>query len=483
VRPVSGKRRNPWGINYMTRFLAITKQYIKQYPASFLWGLMLLLASLGLLLAHWTLVPLPETAKHIFVAIVTVCIIELFHQLFVWKEFRNQTNEVTRELVSQISGFFSTSETLGLTWVYANRNDATQHILEAIATARRQVLILGVAFAEGLTIQRIVEALHHNPTISTDHKGEIDVRILALDPLCSPAVLRALLESDQRQVKEVIDSVERRSKVNVRDAGPHPYTDLQLYRDVKQTYLHLREFILKRPKHLRARFYRHYPSCWLFVVDDKAFYQPYTIRCKRQMIPDAPRPRLADQMPVFRFVEAMSSVPYNDLCDHFEQKWSTSTTDLFHMGNRLRDENLALNSLFKRRLPWIKSVLLSPGNKERRHEPRQQCGLKMDRKLVVEARDYKLKGEIVDYSANGLCLRLRGESSSLAAGAELTFTASAKKEDHVVTEVISHCVGPSENPIRYKVIRIDPVESEIVSHVADAPKLTQIIIRLRRLCQ
>lgn len=218
---------------------------------------------------------------------------------------------------------------LGLTKIYKFRNDESVSDLCAdINAARRRVWLLGVGLQDNFSITdpRVISLLNRK---IDEH---VDVSILLLDGFRSPAIFRALLESDHETSRAIVEADRRRPNLN------DPYLAHRVFRNFEAAY----DELAKHPNFKSAvRFYGHTPVCWLAIVDDKAYFQPYTFGD----ISDDPQ--VGYQMPVIRLQG--DTTPFRILEDHYSRLWMTSDTDMFQTGIRLKARAEIIWKTFKKR--------------------------------------------------------------------------------------------------------------------------------------
>lgn len=222
------------------------------------------------------------------------------------------------------------SHNVGLSRVYDYRNDDVLHDLrEDIEAARSRVWLLGIGLHNKLDItdkEKSIELLKRKIG------EEVDVRVLLLDGFRSPAIFRALLESDAATSEAIVKADRKRPNPE------HPYLKHSVFTNFERAY----EELAGHPVfETSVRFYGHTPSCWLAVVDDTAYFQPYTFG---DISAD---PGVGFQMPVTRWQGHTTTLVI--LEDHYNKLWLTSDADLFLMGTRLKAKAETLWKTFRRR--------------------------------------------------------------------------------------------------------------------------------------
>ena len=255
---------------------------------------------------------------------------------------------------------------------YDSRSDAElkQEIITAVENATQRVWLLGVALADEINL---IHDLRKKLDLKFEHA---DVKILLLDALRSPAIFRALLEaqSNHEQLNNLINEKRPKPRPSEPEMKPYPgepFFSTDIYYSFVDTFHALMQAKEYRPEYKKAiRYYAHTPVCWLLVMDDTAYYQPYTFGQRE----NPGKPSVGDQMPVYRVRKSENPETFSVLEDHFSKLWLTSDSDLFHIGARIADRERLVYLAFKTRDYWFGTVgaVLRQGKDERAY-PRQLC--------------------------------------------------------------------------------------------------------------
>lgn len=286
------------------------------------------------------------------------------------------------------------SKDLGLTHVYESRNkEVVRNLREDIEGARRRVWLLGISLSD------IFDIADPEVTKLLNRKVDehVDVSILLLDGFRSPALFRALLECDPETAHKII-TAERR-KLNRKD----PFLEQKVFKNFERAY----HALARDPNFKTAvRFYGHTPICWLAIVDDTAYYQPYTFGD----ISADPEVRL--KMPVTKLKRRTTT--FRILEDHFNRLWVTSDTDLFLMGTRLKAKEKTVWKTFNKRREedggrWLEHLdgIARNGWIERRPHLRQPC-MTMNLRATIGWLEsgQETKAKVLNYSLEGARLEL-----------------------------------------------------------------------------
>lgn len=255
---------------------------------------------------------------------------------------------------------FNSATKCGLKRIYYSRDEVAQSVRNDVERAQKRIWLLGIGLSEKINLTELLPKL--NAKIDT-----ADVRILLLDGLRSPALFRTFLEIPADTFRHIIET-NREKKPPLSE----PYCDQRLYRTFQTRCSELK----KLPKLQRAvKFYGHSPTCWLVIVDNTAYFQPYMFgRGVRMDDDDHDGP----PMPIFKFQvqEREDTQAFDILSDHFNKLWLTSNTDLFHIGGEMVDKWLILRDIFRQRHYWFRHVygaLHGNNGEDRRHFPRKPC--------------------------------------------------------------------------------------------------------------
>jgi class 3 adenylate cyclase len=329
--------------------------------------------------------PLKVTVKHHKVL--------RLHQ-YVGKGHPGLNTEIQETLKSQEAlNLFDSATACGLKKIYSARAMATDDVRKEIDNAGRRIWMLGVGIAEKFNLIDLLPTLERK-------LDNVDVRIMMLHALSIPALFRTFLEITPQSFKSVINSIDRKPPAE-------PYFEQQLYRSFRATTSELNN----HPDFRAAvRFYRHTPVCWLVIVDDTAYFQPYTFGRGKEYTPD--NLTLGPLMPVFKFQPENGSGAgtFDILQDHFNKLWLTSNTDLLHIGAHMISRGEILRDLYKKHHVWFKHVygeLHNAQGSERRKFARQACISTPPPPTQIEWGTQKVDAKIVDFSRDSLFLELK----------------------------------------------------------------------------
>jgi len=189
----------------------------------------------------------------------------------------------------------------------------------------------------------------------------------------------------------------------------------RLYIDFNTAYSKIRTYSTLTSA---TRFYAHTPTCWMVVVDDVIFFQPYTFGESKEHRKNQENRCLGSYMPVLKFKANTNTSEI--LENHFVKLWDTSDNDMFHVEAQLEDKKYIINKIFRQRLRWLKSVagILSMHEnntdgsfKDRRKSTRQRCKSGQPFKVSWDESGRIKKATIKDFSGDGICLELADDST------------------------------------------------------------------------
>jgi class 3 adenylate cyclase len=300
------------------------------------------------------------------------------------------------------------SSDCGLKRIYPSRgNDVEVDVLRDVDEARKRVWILAVGLSEKVRFTKLLPTLEQKIGQKIE---EIDVKILFLDALRSPALFRTFLEIKPDIFGEIL-SASRKGIVS-------DYFQQKLYHSFHENY----ETLKNNPVFKSAvRFYGHTPVCWLMIIDHTAYFQPYTFggNYKGDRL-------LGPWMPVFKFEsqEGASTDSYDILKDHFNKLWLTSNADIFQIGTTVQNKDRVLGKIFKDRGDWFRYVYEAlyetPGHDQRKY-PRRVCVSSAESTIEwgESGKPRQASPKIVNFSREGIRLELKDQSP--AKGVIVTF--------------------------------------------------------------
>jgi class 3 adenylate cyclase len=329
-------------------------------------------------------------------------------------------DEHTPSKIQNYKDFIHPADALGLKTIYETRSSTVREdVLKDMEDAKERIWLLGVNLNHIFSISdpRVQEIL------KSKLDAGLDVKILLLDGLRSPAVFRALMESDEKEFASIIES-DRCDLQNPPDEDPYFHHPLFV------NFLNAHRILERLGFKTAARFYAHIPNCWLIVIDDTIYYQPYTFGGAQDVM----------RMPVIK-VQGPEEAPYKVLKDHFDKLWQTSEFDLFQTGARIKAQEIVIGKLFEHRLEWFKHVFgvlynkESPG-RDRRAFQRQPCISPSLVATLTWPDGRKTTGKIINHSRESLLVALHSTDDSKELFGSLPDGDGVIKADPMIVELV-----------------------------------------------
>jgi hypothetical protein len=383
-----------------------------------------------------------EIIKHLILTLIAVMGVHLLERAWLWRDIAEWNRSSLEGVLQSTDKLVESAAACGLEKVYSSRKEAKDEIIKAINGSKERIWLLGVCISQEIRLATLATKL----TAKKSSKDNFQVRILLLDALRSTSVFRTFLESSAATVRKIIDT-DRRSEKRLPPADPYFYQ--LLYTDFEHAFRTLK--LIPELKE-SVRFYAHTPICWLAIIDDAAYFQPYTFGRTKSV--ENPKPTIGDMMPVFKFTEKTNTPAFEVLSDHFNKLWLTSDSDLFHIEARIADKGRIIRSIFKNRESWLRhvyGVLFQDGKpfgEERRRSVRKPCQSKppihLDASWMSGDSIRESKTHIVDFCREGMALQLEiesvpdvGSNVTVAINSELNSLAS----NHFKNELLSPTDG------------------------------------------
>lgn len=390
-----------------------------------------ILIAARILLAVWYAeqVHFVELLNHVILVVLAAVLVHLIDRSVIFKEVIQENKLVIDDLMKRNDFLLAATKGAGIVNIFKSRKEVQEEVTKAVLDGKRKIWLLGVGLNEGFDLDAMIPVLRHKK------KDHVDIRIMMLDAFRSTSVFRTFLENDPEMIDDMIADFDR---ADGQFTGNETYFTTDL----------CRKFVsicrkLERSHELIAdvKFYAHTPICWMVMVDDTVYFQPYVFGAAQQTIggngvkkvgrnrsgPSQPE-SIGDLMPVFAFKEKASPT-YDILNLHFRRLWSTSDEDLFTMAARLANKSVLVKKIFEQRLPWFKHVrsVLNPHrshssgqrtSEDDRRFPRKNCPGRFA--VTFKVKTYGIQqpksGVICDYSRNGLSITMSNSGDGLAMG-------------------------------------------------------------------
>ncbi len=217
-----------------------------------------------------------------------------------------------------------------------------------------------------------------------------------------------------------------------------------MYRDCADTLglLNETEFLTDRVK-----YYAHNPNCWMVIVDNMAYFEPYTFG--QPIKGTADNRRFGPYMPVFRFGKGSLSGTFEMLRRHFEKLWDTSDAAHDHLDDRWQNRLELGRKILKGRERWFAHVhraltFAASRQKERRRWPRRTCDERVSVQLHWKGLDNPpTEAEVIESSAGGLGLKPCQGTRIPKPGERVTLSAKARPGNPVTRSMLQRYEGKS----------------------------------------
>jgi hypothetical protein len=283
-----------------------------------------------------------DASRHALEGLAIVLVIHVLHSLLLAGDIEKQTEFFLNRALNRTSELTQQANSAGLEKIARSRLDLTDEIKEGIPKAREEVFVLGITLSHGLQLRSLLPTLAQHAA-----KGEVDVRVLMLDPLRSTSVSRDILEAP-KDAGAFLDVKDRSRRVR-------EFFKMSHFKDFEA------EFAAADQKDYRVlrqsiRFYRDAPTAWLVLIDDRVYYQPYAFANEANV---ASGERIVEPLPVlcFRRDTHADRPCFDGIRTYFLKIWESSTVDMFHMSHRLADKDRILERVLDERENLMRDVL------------------------------------------------------------------------------------------------------------------------------
>ena len=298
--------------------------------------------------------------------------------------------------------------------IYPLRNEQVYRDLRNdIEKAQRRVWMSGVGLSVVVRLNDLLPLLVKKSNEQFPDLRKLQIRLMLLDAVRTPAVFRTFLESSNEEFQEFLAADQRQSRKGINE---HPYFKHQLFLDFNTAYNMLDQIPTLKDA---VRFPPHNPNCWLVIVDDVAYFQPYTFGGKTDI--EQGILSIGHLMPVFKFQAGAQTDVFSILEDHFNKLWATTDVDLFHIGAHLADRVHSIALMFRTRKECFKNVYgaLHPNRKsqengdQERVSPRQPClspNRTIETSWIIDGHRQSFKSRIENFSRFGVLLEPEGNA-------------------------------------------------------------------------
>ncbi len=332
----------------------------------------------------------PETLRHLVLLFMVLLGVHVLDRWFFRENVLRMVGKGIEATQTQCSALLDSVIKAGVEYVYCSREDARADINDAIKRAKRRICLLGVALSEKLVLSQILNTSRSNQRVRKK------MRILLLNPYSKPGIYRTILESSKGDVREIVFSEEQRVEV---------FYKQRLHSDFNTAYQTVR---VNPGLKNNVRFYSNDPLCWLVIVDDVLFFQPYTFGGRTPE--DFGYCCIGDKMPVWRF--SRKSRAFATLEDHFEKLWKSSDTDMALMSQlsktmSAQDKIRKIVNAEKSYFEFIYTMLYEGGCDEPLWHECDRENIDAEMTVKKDSIQSRFKAVITQYSNQGLRVTLK----------------------------------------------------------------------------
>ena len=285
---------------------------------------------------------LPPLAQHLALTLAAILLMHLF-------DYYLLASQLVRNIHDTVEGCLRSGNTLllnasdnGITHIYSNRSDAWRDALALINSAEseptqenRKIWAVGISLSEECVLTDLLEAVHQRRVAAEN------VYISLLDAVSGAGVFRDCLENKLSSVSVMVLT------------DNSDYIDHNIWQKFQEARRSFREGY---PDYQTSvRFYNHTPLCWMIIVGDVAFYQPYTFGGVHR---DEDHWNIGSEMPIFR-IENRRSKTFAVLQDHAEKLWYSSdvTYSQIDARHRAQAQEDLVHSIFQARGDFFKWIV------------------------------------------------------------------------------------------------------------------------------
>ena len=378
----------------------------------------------------------PPEIRELLLLAVVVMAVHIVDRLLIYRTISKVIDDTAEKMAGHLSDLANSTHAVGLVKIYPDRSKAVQDVISSLETAKDRIYLLGIALTNPLSLKQLIPLLEES-------KAK-DIRLLLLDPLRSPAVFRAFLESDLETIEKVLfESTKANGDMQ------HLFS-MQLYRDCDYTF-----DVLNETKSLkdRVKYYGHNPNCWMVIADNIAYFEPYTFGQPAKENPNDRR--FGPYMPVFRFESNSDSATFEVLCRHFTKLWETTDCGYIHYYDRWRLRQESTKKAINHRHAWFtyvyKALLFAASNKEeQRCKPRRPCehNLTVHLSWKESSNDgyetlVTADATILESSSGGLGLELAPQQKLPPLHQHVELSANARPQDEVAQFMLQRYIDKS----------------------------------------
>lgn len=280
---------------------------------------------------------IPPIVEHLLIMLMAMIGVHLLERAFLYKDISIWSKSSLDSVFRTNLNLINDASNCGLEKIYQGRDRALEDIISDMNGAKKRIWILGIALSEILQLEDIIDICREKDL------SAIDLKILLLDALRSPAIMRSFLESTPDNVRSMLN-------FDIALDLNHPYFNTKLYTEFLSA---VGSFNINPVFANNVKFYAHNPNCWLVIIDDNIYFEPYTFgRSKIKSKID--NLKLGGLLPVLKFNKNKDEHTYSIYEDHFSKLWFTTTSDIFKINARNNDRDNIIKEIFRARKTWLK---------------------------------------------------------------------------------------------------------------------------------
>jgi hypothetical protein len=361
-----------------------------------------------------------ENKRELLLLLIGTLTVHLVDRFILFGSFETLIEKTANSVKDVFSDLSRSADCAGIVHIYQDREAASEDVLKAVGNAEKRVWLIGIAFTGEPDLSHLISRI----LLSKQKHPHVDIRLLLLDPLKSPAVFRAILESPANTLESILTEA-RRDPPNMM-----PLLNQQLYLDCAHaagTLANLDNSFLQRVK-----YYAHTPTAWMIIADSIAYFQPYSLgRPPKYGIKNG---RFGPHMPVFKLKANSDAGTFEVFYDHFDKLWSTSDTEYSDFSSRWEDRVRITSDIINARYSWFAHVCNAVSSNiptdQKRRWPRQKCP--EDIFVALRWRDEETKaafereGVVVDSSSGNIAVKIKRGLGMPGIGQHISLTSAEK---------------------------------------------------------
>ncbi len=393
--------------------------------------------------------------EHLLLVLAAMFGVHLLERAWLWRDIAAWNRQTLQGVLESANQLVNASERCGLIEIYPERKEVREKVYESIRLAQKRVWLLGTSFSEEVELRKLLRSYEENldSRAQTKNDAELDFRVLLMDCLSTAAMFRSFLENDLKYVRDIVSINE---SIQARAAT---YFSKRAYRAYEADYKIFDVDFYKG----KVKFYKSTPPCWLVIVDNIAYYEPYTLARPEKHATFDPCPGAS--MPVFKVQKQRGKKWFKIAVSHFETVWNTANTDLLEVDIRNASSDSRVEEFEQidaRQNAWFSYVSRVLRNEEKRAFPRTRLRNPVRVRVIHDSSDEEkpsdVLAEVVECSFGGLLCR--GDTAPRNDTVRLSL---ADPNDRWPGLMLNNMIGSGET--RFQVVRPRQHESSVGSQM------------------